>query len=324
MGKTTSESDDAHQVFSNAMQVKVSVVLPTYNRSASVVDAARSVLQQSFRDLELLIVDDASSEDIEAVVAGLGDARVRYLRHEKNAGAAAARNTGVAAAQGELIAFQDSDDLWLPGKLARQVALLEAQGPDVGVVTGCKVLYGRDLARVYGPGRVACAPDPGRLLRLDEDQLKRSLLDCRISLQNALFRRDCVPAGPWFDATFRANEDWDFTIRLAQNTLVLEDAEPVVFAQISHDSISIDPRAAARSYIRLLRKHRETFAGYPREQGEFLFLLGRRLIACGRKRIGRRVLLRSLSIRPQNGLKLGGALLRRALAVPGRLVRETG
>ena len=66
-------------------------------------------------DLELIVVDDASNEDIEGLVAGIGDGRVRYIRRPVNGGAGAARNTGIAAARGKFIAFQDSDDLWLPG-----------------------------------------------------------------------------------------------------------------------------------------------------------------------------------------------------------------
>ena len=80
------------------MSVRVSVILPTYNRTGSLTRSCESVLSQSFRDLELLVVDDASTEDVESVVRGLGDDRVRYIRREKNGGAAAARPLLRAAA----------------------------------------------------------------------------------------------------------------------------------------------------------------------------------------------------------------------------------
>jgi glycosyltransferase involved in cell wall biosynthesis len=282
------------------MSPTVSVILPTFNRSRTLPAAMRSVLDQSFRDLELIVVDDASTEDIAALVAGVGDPRIRYLRHDRNQGAAAARDTGLAAAGGRFVAFQDSDDLWLPGKLDRQIGLLERQPPRVGVVTGMKVLYGRDAAGTYGPGLVFCAPDPARRITLDEDQLKHTLLDCRISLQNALFRRDCMPDLVWFDPLAQANEDWEFTIRLVQNTLIFEDPEPVVFARISSDSISTKPRINATGYTRILKKNRDIFRKYPREYGIFTYNYGLALMRAGRRRAALRWLAKSLVLRPAN------------------------
>ena len=286
------------------MTPAVSVVLPTYNRAHILPGAMRSVLDQSFGDFELIVVDDASTEDIEAIVANFGDPRIRYCRLECNQGAAAARNAGLAEARGRYIAFQDSDDIWLPGKLAAQVQLLESQPPNVGAVTGLKVLYGRDSARVYGPGRVTCAPDPSKRMTLEEDQLKRSLLDCRVSLQNALFRRDCLPERTWFDPLAKANEDWEFVIRLSQHTLVLETAEPVVLAMISPDSISTQASKNAKGYLRILQKNKDVFEKYPQEYGSFLFLLGAALYRCGKKRAGRSLLLQSLRLRPANAFRL--------------------
>ncbi|MGX0978381.1 glycosyltransferase involved in cell wall biosynthesis [Roseovarius sp. MBR-51] len=292
------------------MNPVVSVLLPTYNRAHSLPEAMSSVLDQSFGDLELIIVDDASTENIEAIVSDFGDPRIRYFRLERNSGAAAARNVGLAEARGRYIAFQDSDDIWLPGKLARQVELLESQPPNVGVVTGLKILYGRDAARIYGPGRVTCAPDPAKRMTLEEDQLKRSLLDCRISLQNALFRRDCLPEITWFDPLAKASNDWEFVVRLAQHKLILEVTEPVVLAMISPDSISTKPRKRATGYLRILQKNKHVFERYPQEYGSFLYLAGMALYRCGRKRAGRHLLLHSLRLRPANALSLARGGLR--------------
>lgn len=88
----------------------VSVVLPTYNRSASLRRAVESVLVQTYEDFELVVVDDASTDDTDGVVHGLDDDRIRYRRHDENWGCPAARNTGIEAADGELVAFLDSDD----------------------------------------------------------------------------------------------------------------------------------------------------------------------------------------------------------------------
>ena len=98
----------------------VSVVIPTYNRTESLRRAAASVLAQTYANLELIIVDDASDvPGAQAVAEALDDPRVRFVRREVNGGAGAARNTGVEAAKGDLIAFHDSDDEWLLDKLER-------------------------------------------------------------------------------------------------------------------------------------------------------------------------------------------------------------
>ena len=295
------------------MQPKVSVILPTYNRAHCLPEAISSVLDQSFKDLEILVIDDASTDDIEAVVRDIGDSRIRYFRLDRNSGAAAARNLGLAEAHGRYIAFQDSDDLWLPGKLARQLEFLEAQPPEVGVVTGIKIIYGRDPHRIYGPGRVDCAPDPHHPLTLEEDQLKRSLLENRISLQNALFRRDCMTETNWFDPLAKANNDWEFVVRLTQRKLIFEVIEPVVLAMMSPDSISVKPRKKATGYLRILQKNKHVYERYPKEYGSFLYSTGMALYRCGRKRVGRTLLLKSLWLRPRNVLRLMRGGLRRVV-----------
>lgn len=90
----------------------VSVILPTYNRAYCIAPAIASVLRQTHSNLELIIVDDCSTDNTAEIVNAMDDDRVRLIRHERNRGAAAARNTGIAAARAALIAFQDSDDEW--------------------------------------------------------------------------------------------------------------------------------------------------------------------------------------------------------------------
>ena len=109
----------------------VSVVIPTYNREKLVVRAIDSVLRQSYGPVEIIVVDDGSSDQTRAAVAAYGD-RVRYL-HQPNSGVATARNTGLREARGEFLALLDSDDEWFPWKLEAQVRVLR-QYPDVGMV----------------------------------------------------------------------------------------------------------------------------------------------------------------------------------------------
>lgn len=107
----------------------VSVIIPTYNRASLIGRAIENVLEQTHQNKEVIVVDDGSTDDTPLVLNGFGN-RIRVVT-QKNAGPAAARNRGVEIALGEIIAFQDSDDLWMPSKLERQVELLQRAGPSV-------------------------------------------------------------------------------------------------------------------------------------------------------------------------------------------------
>src|SRR5207237_7043535 len=113
---------------------KVSVIIPTHNRSGFLRLAVLSVLKQTFPDFELVIVDDASGDDTPAVVKRFEDPRIRYIRHERNLRIAAARNTGISNSTGEYVAFLDDDDEWLPSKLQKQVSALDHSASTVGAV----------------------------------------------------------------------------------------------------------------------------------------------------------------------------------------------
>ncbi|NMN73129.1 glycosyltransferase family 2 protein [Rhizobium sp. 57MFTsu3.2] len=282
------------------MDPTVSVILPTYNRSKTLAAAMTSVLTQSYRDLELIVVDDASTEDIAQVLAGFSDDRIRYLRRDTNGGAGAARNSGLVAAKGRFIAFQDSDDLWLPGKLQRQMAFFAILPDRVRVVTGGKILYGRDRNFQRGPGKVVHAPDPAGALRLGDDQLAKLLRENRLSVQNALFRRDCMPTQTWFDGSLRANEDWEFAVRLVQHTAIYEDVEPVVLGFISPDSISSNPRRQLKGLLKILRTNRRVLATRRLDRSRLRIEFAIDLHRLGRRRLALRFLVEGVKDRPAN------------------------
>jgi len=300
------------------MDYDVSVILPTFNRADRLFASCESVLRQCHKNFELIVVDDGSTEDIRGVVERLDDPRVVYVRRPHNGGASAARNTGLQMARGTFIAFQDSDDLWLPGKLSRQLALLSRLPDDVGVVFGSKILYGRDERWRYGSGRVTCMPQPEGRLSLEEDQVHRFLLGNRISLQNALFRRSCMGGSMvWFDPCAKANADWEFTSRLAQNTRIYEDPEPVVVAFISPDSISKKPRKKTLGLMRILRKNRGTLARYPDAEAALYVMLASALAGAGKSRWAMSCVLTAARRHPPSILRAGGTLkklLQRQLA----------
>lgn len=308
-----------------SLTAKVSVILPTFNRSHSLKAAINSVLTQSYRDIELIVVDDGSSEDIEGLVRTIGDRRLRYVRRTENGGAAAARNTGLAVAGGDYIGFQDSDDIWLPHKLERQLALFSSLPKKIGVVTGAKILYGRDEAHNYGPGKVAYAPSPKGRLRLDEDQLARLLTENRVSLQNALFRKDCFSGRAWFDTCARANEDWEFAIRLVQQTVIYEDVEPVVLGFISADSISSNSRKQTMGLLRILNNSKSVLASNRKIRSIFMIDVGVYLYRSGKRKTARKFVAAGITDYPPHVVWVGLGLLKKfASAIFRKRAGEAG
>lgn len=187
--------------------MKVSVILPTYNRAALLGTAIDSVLGQSFRDLELVVVDDGSADDTEALVRRHrdSDARVRYLRQEHR-GISAAMNAGIRAASGQLIARIDSDDRWLPELLETEVAILEAR-PEIGLVYSRGQWIDRDLK----PLSVIVGQKP----HFPEDTLRSMLwgdATCNITV---VVRRECFDRAGLFDESLATSEDWDMWLRTA-------------------------------------------------------------------------------------------------------------
>jgi glycosyltransferase involved in cell wall biosynthesis len=291
-------SEDMDRTVASEHRPKVSVILPTYNRSRTLGDAIASVLAQSWTDLELIVVDDGSVEDVEPIVRSFQDQRVVFTRRAKNGGAGAARNSGIALARGDYIAFHDSDDLWLPGKLDRQLGLFASLGPAYGVVTGPKILYGRDEKFKFGKGKVAIAPDVATRLVPGGDTLRHLLIDNRISLQNTLFRRSCYPGDVWFDRFARANEDWEFAVRVARTTDIYEDTEPVVLGFISPDSISRNKRRECTGLIRILKKNKDVLAQSPYQHALLRLDLAHDLYKFGKRRRALQFLLSALRIYP--------------------------
>ena len=126
--------------------MRVSVIIPLYNKAPYVRRALDSAAAQTFRDFELIVVDDGSTDEGARVVEDYGDGRVRLVR-QPNAGPGAARNRGIAEARGELLAFLDADDAWTPPFLAECVRLLDEQGPGVAAVSTGYVEYPKGESR---------------------------------------------------------------------------------------------------------------------------------------------------------------------------------
>ena len=185
----------------------ISVVVPVFNRALIVGRAVESVLAQALPDgdmLETIVVDDGSSDDIAAVLRNYGDS-VRHIRHDRNQGAATARNTGVAAASGEYIAFLDSDDLWLPRKLAVQIEAMRTRG----WVASCTAYY---LANSSGLAIKSPRYETGTI---GSDEL---IWGCFVSPGSTLIcERGVFEQVGSLDSSLERLEDWDWLLRYAQS-----------------------------------------------------------------------------------------------------------
>jgi glycosyltransferase involved in cell wall biosynthesis len=194
----------------------VSVVIPSYNHAAYLAEAVRSVLDQTLRDLELIVVDDGSTDDSLAVLAGIGDPRLRVVS-QPNAGAPAALNRGVEQARGALVAVLNSDDAFAPDRLQRCVAALSPAHSLVGSWVQIVDQSGGDLGIKHGVRD--CPPwplaHPERSVRAGDD-LRAALLaeHYLATTSNFLFRRaDWQRIGGF--RRLRYTHDWDFALRLA-------------------------------------------------------------------------------------------------------------
>jgi O-antigen biosynthesis protein len=167
------------------------------------------VLDQTYGNLELIVVDDGSTDGTMETVARLADRRVRCIRLDENRGAAAARNVGIRAARGRFIAFQDSDDEWVPSKLERHVGAFETSGPGIGVVYSDMERIRRDGSREYHR-----SPDvvPGSLI----DPRTRFYQVCKLGIQSAVIRRECFADVGGFNEAFPALEDLELFVRLSR------------------------------------------------------------------------------------------------------------
>ena len=184
------------------MSPKVSVIIPTYNRAQWLPAAIESVLTQTFKDFELIVVDDASTDQTPTVLQPLRE-HITYIRHERNLGPGASRNTGIARSSGPFLAFLDSDDLWLPEKLEAQICFFDANPEAVACQTD--EIWIRKGKRV-NPKKIHLKPS-GYMF----DQ---SLRLCLISPSSVMIKRWVLDEVGWFDEELPACEDYDLWLRL--------------------------------------------------------------------------------------------------------------
>ena len=249
-----------------ARPVTVSVVIPTHDRGRVVVEAIESALAQTHPPLEVIVVDDGSTDDTAERVGRLRDARVRYLRRS-HAGVSAARNAGIAVATGDLVAFLDSDDLWKPDKAEAEIAAL-ARYPSAGGVFS-------DLEKVDGatfvPSFMRRTRVFSRLLaeRAYRDGLLLSaralslclLQEVPIKTPALTVRRSALERAGGFNEAWTSSEDWEFLLRFARRESLVYVDRPLAVIRISADSLHRrDQERGELMMLRLLASERRRVA----------------------------------------------------------------
>lgn len=225
---------------------KVSVIIPTYNRENTLLRAVYSVLNQTFKDIELIIVDDNSTDGTEMLINSINDIRIKYVKHDKNLGGSAARNTGIGLATGEYIAFQDSDDEWLPTKLSEQLNCIKKFKVDV-------VFCAYTRIRKYDEEII-----PNLEKQIGYDSIYNLLLWKNfIGTPTVLLKRDCFDEKLLFDSKLPRYQDWDLWLRLSSKYSFKFLEKSLVRAYIQNDSISKNEVAAVISYEIIFNKNRE-------------------------------------------------------------------
>lgn len=245
----------------------VSIVLPTFNRGDILRGAVESVLALDEESFELIVVDDGSTDSTESELQQLRDPRISVITLPTNAGANIARNVGIRAARAPYVAFLDSDDTFLPGRLSRPLEILRQQ-PHIGIVLSAFTTEKAAKITVFSmPQRVYTGRDMLRLVARRVIQPTTSGLTVR---------KDILHAVGGFDPTLQRMQDSDLVMRVAQRTMAATIAEPLWHKRWRHDGISSSRETYLSALLALIARH----AIYQSEERESRdYLLARHLLA---------------------------------------------
>jgi glycosyltransferase involved in cell wall biosynthesis len=225
----------------------VSVLIPTYNRAEMVIEAIQSVLHQTYTDYEIIVVDDGSTDNTRERIAALASDKVRYF-YQENQGRPAARNHTLRRVQGKYIAFLDSDDLWLPHKLEKQVKYLESN-PMVGMV--CTT-----YERVLMDGTIISRHPP----QLKEDVHHQFLRACNIQTSTIMLRHDVITDIGEFDLFLLNTQDVDYWLRVAHEFTVGEITETLVKMRLREkENLTRDPEKVLKYLPYVLWKNSKDY-----------------------------------------------------------------
>ncbi|HBM99565.1 MAG TPA: glycosyltransferase family 2 protein [Ruminococcus sp.] len=226
----------------------VSVIIPSYNREKTIKRAVDSVFNQTYNDLEVIVVDDCSTDKTIEVLASIKDDRFSYYKLDMNSGACVARNLGIEKAKGDYIAFQDSDDEWLPDKLEKQMKAFDNKDIDVVFCPFNKVVNQKTEIHPVLPEGI-----------VNRDAL---LGKSCVSTQTLIAKKECFDKIK-FDPLMPRMQDYDITIRLSEKYTFYFVNKPLVNMYVQGDSISKNKTKLLNAEIRILSKYQKEAAEFP-------------------------------------------------------------
>ncbi|MGA9048014.1 MAG: glycosyltransferase family 2 protein [Dehalococcoidia bacterium] len=295
----------------------ISIIIPTFNRSHVLARAIKSALLQTYQDFEIIVVDDCSSDSTSVIVGGLNDGRISYIRHEKNRGVAAARNSGLAASKGEYVAFLDSDDEWLPEKLERELKCFREATADTGIVyTGVFLAKEKIVVR---------DPPPNFIKKMCAEHLEPIYL----WLQASLIKRECFRQVGVFDEQLKSAEDLDMRIRIMGRYGLKYINAPLAIIHDTQGSLSGNTYSLAQMTLKVFNKNLNFIQKYPGLHAAMLHRIGYLFVSAGRTGEGRTYLFKAARLHPTDirylaeaVASLGGYHFFRAIESGYQIIRD--
>ncbi len=230
------------------MTEKVSVIIPTYNREKTILRALQSVLDQTYTNLEVLVIDDGSTDSTADIVNSISDERVKYIVLEKNGGPSNARNVGVQLAGGEWIAFQDSDDSWHKDKLEVQMAYAK-EHPEYAMIY---CMYNMN----FKDGRTIVVPSKPLPEVMEGDVLKTLLVKNVVGAPTVLIKKKDFLTVGGFDTSYKALEDWEFALRFAMIYKIGFVQEPLMDCYMLTNGVSSNIGAYFEARCKMMGQYR--------------------------------------------------------------------
>jgi len=261
---------------------KVSVIIPTHNRAEFLLSAITSVLNQTFQNFEVIIIDDASKDHTREVIANFNDTRIKVIHNQVSKGAAGARNIAIMNSNCEYTAFLDDDDEWVPEKLKMQTCLLDKSPPEVGgVCTGrfeIEKVSGR--VSVYNP---------------EMNDLSKGNF---ITTSSILLRRECFEKCGLFDESMPTNSDYDMWIRISKDFSFKIIKNALVNYYIHENSLTLDYEKKTIGIEILFEKHDDFFKKCRKEYSKQYLDLGVAYCYKGEVQKGRKAFSKSIGMNP--------------------------
>lgn len=268
----------------------VSVIIPTYNRANLIQQSVKSVLNQTYNNFEIIIIDDGSSDNTEEVINKLNDNRIRYIKHAVNKGASAARNTGIREAKGKYIAFQDSDDHWLPDKLEKQVKRIENTPDHVGAVFGGYWIIGKGNEKRYFPEQV-----------IKDGNIFHTLLKGNVvGMPVVMIKKICFDKVGYFNETLPALEDWELLLRISRDYEFLYINEPLVTVYETENSISMHMENTVEAWTFIFNKYYDVISKDIETLALHYYTMGKYYIKSGKYKDGKQLIFKAFKTSPKN------------------------